>query len=146
VTDHVSPSGGPDRTVRWSASVVAPQGMSMMAVATEHRTRLKDAFERVLGYWHPACDQILEATPAYLEAYLGYAAVPWRTGKLPPKAKEFIYITLNASATHPQEPALRLHIANALRLGATAAEILEVFQIISILGIHSMMLSMPILL
>jgi alkylhydroperoxidase/carboxymuconolactone decarboxylase family protein YurZ len=59
---------------------------------------------------------------------------------------EFIHITVNASVTHPYEPALRVHIANALRCGAAKAEILEVFQLVSILGIHSMGLSMPILL
>lgn len=117
-----------------------------MTVVYEQQARLRQAFEKVTGYWHSACDQILQASPAYFEAYIGCIEVPWKTGRLPPKVKEFIYITLNASTTHLHEPALRLHIANALRLGATADEIIEVFQTISILGIHSMALSIPIVL
>ena len=117
-----------------------------MVDCIDQRTGLKDAFEQALGYWHPTCGQVLATSPAWFEAWLAYTAVPWRTGTLAPKVKEFIYITLNASTAHLHEPALRQHIANALRLGATAAEILEVFQIISILGIHSLMLGIPILL
>jgi alkylhydroperoxidase/carboxymuconolactone decarboxylase family protein YurZ len=117
-----------------------------MADVTEQRSELRRAFENALGYWNPVCDQVLDTSPDWFAAWLAYAAVPWRTGTLEPKVKEFISITLNVSASHPHEPALRLHIANALRLGATQAEILEVFQVISILGVHSMMLSVPILL
>ena len=116
-----------------------------MADISGRRTELRDAFEHAMGYWNAACEQALDTCPDWFEAWLDYSAVPWRTGGLSPKVKEFIYITLNASTTHLHEPALRLHIANALRLGASAAEILEVFQVISILGVHSMMLSMPIL-
>ena len=117
-----------------------------MADISERRTELRHAFEHAMGYWNPTCEQVLDASPDWFEVRLDYLAVPWRTGGLCPKVNEFIYITLNASTAHLHEPALRVHIANALRLGASAAEILEVFQIISILGIHSMMLSMPILL
>jgi alkylhydroperoxidase/carboxymuconolactone decarboxylase family protein YurZ len=117
-----------------------------MTDVSERLTELRHAFQQSMGYWNSVCEQVFEASPEWFEAWLAYLAVPWRTGTLPPKVKELIYITLNASASHLHEPALRLHIANALQLGATAAEIVEVFQIISILGIHSMGLSMPILL
>lgn len=116
-----------------------------MVDGTEQQIEQKDAFIKAMGYWDPVCDKVLNTSPAWFDAWLAYTAVPWRTGVLPPKVKEFIYITLNVSTTHMHEPALRLHIANALRLGASAAEIMEVFQIIAILGIHSVMLSMPIL-
>ena len=106
---------------------------------------LREIFIETLGYWDPTYVQVLEASPIWFAAWTDFAAVPWRTGVLPAKVKEFIHITLNASTTHLHEPALRQHIANALRHGATAAEIIEVFQIISILGVHSMMLSVPIL-
>jgi len=116
-----------------------------MDATADQRPRLRAAFEQAMGYWDAACEALLEAAPVYFEAYLGYITAPWKSGALSPKVREFIYITLNASTTHLHAPALRLHIANALRLGATAAEILEVFQIISILGVHGVMLSMPIL-
>ena len=107
---------------------------------------IKKEFETTLGFWSAECEQLLAAAPSYFEAYLNYAALTYRNGILPRKVLEFIHITVNASVTHPYSPALRVHIANALRCGATKAEILEVFQLVSILGIHSMGLSMPILL
>ena len=44
------------------------------------------------------------------------------------------------------EHAARVHIRNALRLGATREEILEVFGICTVLGIHSVSHSLPFLL
>ncbi len=106
---------------------------------------LKARFETVLGYWDPACDQMLAISPDYFAAYVNYIAAPWKAGALTPKTRELIYITINASTTHLHAPALRLHIAQALRHGATAGEIIEVFQLISVLGIHGVSMSMPIL-
>lgn len=100
--------------------------------------KVKADFESTLGFWSRECEQLLAAAPSYFEAYLNYAALTYRNGILPRKVLEFIHITVNASVTHPYAPALRVHIANALRCGATKAEILEVFQLMSILGIHSM--------
>jgi alkylhydroperoxidase/carboxymuconolactone decarboxylase family protein YurZ len=115
-----------------------------MTSLNERQRKLKDDFTKRLGYWNSDCDRIVASSPAYFEAYLAYIAVPWQRGKLAPKVREFVYITLNASTTHLNESALRLHIANALRHGATEAEILEVIQLISILGIHTMSPSLPI--
>jgi alkylhydroperoxidase/carboxymuconolactone decarboxylase family protein YurZ len=42
-------------------------------------------------------------------------------------------------------PGVRRHIQNALRAGATKEEILEVMQLTSIMGIHSMAMGVPIL-
>jgi alkylhydroperoxidase/carboxymuconolactone decarboxylase family protein YurZ len=109
------------------------------------RNRLKEEFQRTLGFWGPEYDQLLDFAPEYFQAFLDYLAAPWRTGTLSPKVRELVYITLNASVTHLNERALRQHISNALAHGATAAEVMEVFQIISVLGGHSLVLSMPIL-
>jgi alkylhydroperoxidase/carboxymuconolactone decarboxylase family protein YurZ len=38
-----------------------------------------------------------------------------------------------------------VHIQNALKHGATADEVMEVLQIVSVLGIHTMTESVPIL-
>jgi alkylhydroperoxidase/carboxymuconolactone decarboxylase family protein YurZ len=114
-----------------------------VVMSATDRNRLKEDFQRTLGFWGPEYDQLLDFAPEYFRASLDYLAAPWRTGPLPPKVRELIYVTLNVSTTHLNERALRQHISNALAHGATAAEIMEVFQIISILGGHC--LSMPIL-
>jgi hypothetical protein len=44
------------------------------------------------------------------------------------------------------EPGLRQHIQNALRHGATREEIMEVYELTSVLGIHTCTLGVPVLL
>ena len=89
---------------------------------------------------------MLTLDPDFFEAYLGFSSVPWRNGSLEPKLKELIYIAIDASTTHLYEPGLRQHIQNALRHGATAEEIMEVYELTSVLGIHTCTLGVPVLL
>ena len=42
-------------------------------------------------------------------------------------------------------PGLKLHMQNAVRLGATAGEIMEVLAIVSVIGIHAATTAAPIL-
>lgn len=106
---------------------------------------LKARFIKERLSWNALWDQLLEWDPEFFEAYFNFSAVPWRRGVLPPKVKEFLYIAIDASATHLYAPGLRRHIRNALRLGATRDEILEVLEVISVLGIHACNLGVPIL-
>ncbi len=109
------------------------------------RQQLKDNFIQARGYWAPLWDQILELSPDYFEAYTNLSAVPWRTGTLAPKVKEFVYIAIDAATTHLYNPGTRIHIANALRHGASQGELMEVLMIASVLGIHTMTDSVPIM-
>ena len=72
--------------------------------------------------------------------------MPWRHGTLEPKIKELIYVAIDAATTHLYEPGLRAHIRNALRYGATKEEIMEVLELVSVLGIHACTLGVPVLL
>ena len=107
--------------------------------------RLKARFIEERLSWNALWDQLLAWDPEFFEAYFNFSAVPWRRGVLAPKVKEFIYIAIDASATHLYAPGLRRHIRNALKLGATREEILEVLELISVLGIHACNLGVPIL-
>lgn len=95
--------------------------------------------------WNPMWDLLEEMDPDYLEAFLAFRAVPQKRGPLPQKMKELIFIAINAATTHLWAPGVRRHIQNALREGATKDEILEVIQLTSIMGIHSIALAVPIL-
>ena len=101
--------------------------------------------QRATGDWNPTWDLLKELDPDYLEAFLGFRAVPQRKGPLEQKYKEMIFIAINAATTHLHGPGVRRHIQNALRAGATKEEILEVIQLTTIMGIHSMTLAAPIL-
>jgi len=88
----------------------------------------------------------MERDPDFFEAYMNFSSVPWRRkGGLPPKVREFIYIAIDASTTHLCGPGTRVHIDNALKYGATPEEIMEVFELTSVLGVHSCTLGVPIL-
>ena len=64
---------------------------------------------------------------------------------LEPKVKELIYTAFDVSATHLYEPGLRVHIRNALALGASREEIMEVIELASVIGMHSCAVGVPIL-
>ena len=89
--------------------------------------------------------KVLEWDPEFFEHYLNFSAHPWKKGVLPPKVKEFIYIAVDATVTHLYEPGVRTHIRRALDQGATKEELLEVLELISVLGIHSCSMGVPAL-
>lgn len=115
------------------------------APLTPQQEKLKETFTANRGYWHEFWDGLLELDPELFEAYMNFSSVPWKTGVLPPKVKEFIYIAFDASATHLYAPGLKLHMRNAIRLGATTEEIMEVLEIASVIGIHAATVAAPIL-
>jgi alkylhydroperoxidase/carboxymuconolactone decarboxylase family protein YurZ len=120
----------------------------------ERRRELKSEFERKRGYWHETWDQVLDLDPDFFEAYTHFSAVPFRqreggdegsatageTGTgLSPKIKEFVYIAIDCATTHLYVPGLKLHIRNAVRLGATKEEVMEIFELASLMGVQSVM-------
>ena len=67
------------------------------------------------------------------------------SGPLDPKIKEFVYIAVDAAATHLYVPGIRQHVKQALAHGATAEEIMEVLELTATLGIHACNIGVPIL-
>jgi len=106
----------------------------------QRREELKAAFVALRGYWSPLWDDLLRNSPDFFEAYTTFSAYPWTRGTLEPKVKEFVYIAIDATTNHLYEPGIRIHIRNALGHGATASEIVEVLEIISLVGIESSVL------
>ena len=112
----------------------------------ERRAALKADFEAKRGYWHGFWDGLLELDPDFFQAYVDFSAYPWESGVLEPKVRELIYTAFDASATHMYVPGLRQHIENALGHGATPAEVMEVFELASTIGIHGYLVGLPIVL
>jgi alkylhydroperoxidase/carboxymuconolactone decarboxylase family protein YurZ len=115
------------------------------APLNERQEEIKAEFTKNRGYWHEFWDEMLELDPELLSAYTEFSSVPWQTGTLEPKVKEFIYIAFDTAATHLYTKGLKAHISNAIGYGATAQEILEVMEIASVLGIHGVTTAAPIL-
>ena len=126
--------------------LVEALGEREVAPLDERRQALKAEFEAKRGYWHDFWNGLLELDPDFFEAYVGFSAHPWEHGVLEPKVKELIYTAFDASATHMYVPGLRQHIENALAYGATPAEVMEVFELASTIGIHGYLAALPIVL
>jgi alkylhydroperoxidase/carboxymuconolactone decarboxylase family protein YurZ len=110
-----------------------------------YQEEVKADFTRTRGYWHEFWDEMLELDPELFAAYTEFSSVPWRSGTLSPKVKEFVYIAFDTAATHLYVKGLKLHIENALGYGATPQEILEIMEIAAVLGIHATTTAAPIL-
>lgn len=87
-----------------------------------------------------------ECDPVFFEKFVEWSNHPRQTGLLSPKMRELIFIAIDASVTHLYAPGLRVHIRNALELGISKEEIMEVIQLVSALGIHAYTVSAPLLL
>ena len=111
----------------------------------ENATKLKQEFIEKRGYWNEFWEGLLTLDPEFFTAYLKFSSIPWSPGVLEPKVKEFIYIAIDAATTHLYEPGLRIHIENAFKYGATKEEIMEVYQLTSVLGMHTCTVGVPIL-
>jgi alkylhydroperoxidase/carboxymuconolactone decarboxylase family protein YurZ len=101
---------------------------------------------RERGAWSSALDSFVEWDPDWIERCALMVNNPWTTGVLPATWIELICIALNAACTHRNEPGVRRHVRAALQAGATREEILETFKGVSVLGIHSVAVTLPILL
>jgi alkylhydroperoxidase/carboxymuconolactone decarboxylase family protein YurZ len=123
-----------------------PPSDTTAAPLDDRRAALRSDFEAKRGYWHGFWDGLLELDPDFFQAYVDFSAYPWENGVLEPKVKELIYTAFDASATHMYVPGLRQHIENALGHGATPAEVMEVFELASTIGIHGYLVGLPILL
>lgn len=112
---------------------------------SEEQQQIKDEFIKVRGMWGDEWESILILDTEFMRSYLHFSSVPWKKNHLDGKTKEFMYIAVDAAATHLYVPGIRAHIAAALRQGATVQEIMEVLELTSTLGIHAMNIGVPIL-
>lgn len=110
---------------------------------TARQEEIKAEFVAKRGYWNPFWDGLLRLDAEFFAAYTAFSSRPWETGVLPPKIKELIYTAFDASATHMFEPGLRQHIRNAISLGATREEIVEVLELASIVGAQTWAIAGP---
>jgi alkylhydroperoxidase/carboxymuconolactone decarboxylase family protein YurZ len=84
--------------------------------------------------------------PSFADAYVALWQAAARREALSTADRELIGLAVNAAVTHVNPPAVRLHIDRALDAGATTQEIVEVLELVSVLGIHTLVAALPIVL
>lgn len=111
---------------------------------TPERQRIKEQFEAERGFWSDLLDDILDLDPEFLDKFRAISAHPWTEGVLDPKVRELIYVANDCSTNHMYRDGTRVHVGNALEYGATVEEILEVFQLASVIGFNALREGIPI--
>ncbi len=106
---------------------------------------LRAAYEARFGDWPAFADHLLRLHPSYFAVMTELVAAPEVTGALSPKERCLIAVALNAAFTHQNPGGTRLHIARAIRAGATKEEILQVIQMTAHLGVHACVIGVPAL-
>jgi alkylhydroperoxidase/carboxymuconolactone decarboxylase family protein YurZ len=99
---------------------------------------LRAELTRVQGGEDERWSAMVATDPQVVAEYVRLADATDRRKALSPVERELIHIAVASSTAHVFEPGMRLHIANALRLGASQGEILDVLRLTSVLGVHSL--------
>ena len=115
------------------------------SINQEQIDRVREEFIRRRGWWGDEWEAVLRIDPEFIEKYGEWSHVPVKHRYLDPKVREFVWIAVDASVTHLYQPGLRRHIRNALRLGASKEEVMEVIELVSIIGIHSAAVAGPMI-
>jgi alkylhydroperoxidase/carboxymuconolactone decarboxylase family protein YurZ len=97
------------------------------------------------GDWPLWCDRLLRFAPEYFREMTNLLAAPAVTGGLDAKTRTLIQLALAASPTHLEREAMRLYIRRALREGASAAELVQVLQLVAHLGVHACVIGVPLI-
>ncbi|MCD1286084.1 carboxymuconolactone decarboxylase family protein [Brevibacterium sp. GP-SGM9] len=108
------------------------------------RVSARSEFEDAHGYWNDSLDDLLNADPKYFAAYDRLLRVTQKRGNLTDAQRELICVAVNAQVTYLNEKHTRHHIREALKSGVTNEEIDETLQLSASLGIHSMLVGVPI--
>jgi alkylhydroperoxidase/carboxymuconolactone decarboxylase family protein YurZ len=74
-------------------------------------------------------DALVRLAPEAFEAFFRYCGVPWRSNAVRAVTKELVCVAVDATPTHRYLPGLRVHLANAVRLGAGRAAVLQALDI-----------------
>ncbi|GGR48063.1 alkylhydroperoxidase/carboxymuconolactone decarboxylase family protein YurZ [Nocardioides luteus] len=114
---------------------IAPVDLSRELTAEE--TQLKQSFMDRRGYWSSQWDELLRRDPSFFAAVLEFSAAPAATGALSALDREYVYMAFDCSPTHMFEPGLELHMREAMKLGATAEDLLVVLELVSTIGLEA---------
>jgi alkylhydroperoxidase/carboxymuconolactone decarboxylase family protein YurZ len=100
---------------------------------------------RKIGQWNTAWGPFFELDPVFTDEYMAMGGGIYKSGIMSPKEVELLRIALDASVTHMYAPGTRRHIKNALKVGATMEEIMEVLKLCVVQGVQTFNLGLPIL-
>lgn len=122
---------------------LAPPALSIPLDGTQ--MELKSAYKARFGDWPGHCERLLRLDPGYFAVMLDLLACREEQVGLDEQQRTLIALALAACFTGLHPEPVRLHIRRALRLGCTAAEVLQVLQMTAHLGVHACSMGVPAL-
>ena len=128
--------------------ILAEEGMQSKLPPTTNDARrdgIKAEFIKTRGFWTDTWNPILQLDPDFFEAYMRFSSLPARREVLEPKLRELIYCAFDAATTHLYGRGTKIHMRNAIRLGATPEEIMEMLELVSFVGMNGVVNAAPIL-
>lgn len=115
---------------------VASDAASAAPPLDETRQQLWEKWIGTGGYWQEFEREVpgflatlLKASPQGFDAFFRYCAVPWKSAHLPVLTKELISLAVDATPTHRFLPGMRLHLGNAMKLGAGRIMVMKALEI-----------------
>lgn len=118
----------------------------MNEVDDQPKRMLMDSHIKELGYWNSTLQYLLEEDTEFFDIYKRLVSSPYQNQVLDAKSRELILVALSSSPTVLCEKTLKIHMKNAIHHGASEKEILEVLKLVSVLGMHTCAVGIPILL
>lgn len=115
--------------------------------ASTRQDDIKQKFISQLGEeeWSDGWEAASKFSPEIVSASVKLSSVPKRKNVLSPKIQHLVSIAVDASSTHLYVPGIQRHVKAALNAGATPAEVMEVIELTSTLGIHACNIGVPML-
>lgn len=74
-------------------------------------------------------DALCKRSPETFRAFFDYCAVPWASRHVEPMTKELIAAAVDATPLHRYLPGMRLHLRNAVKLGATKQQVQDALRV-----------------
>ncbi len=105
---------------------------------TAAQEAVKQQLIELRGWWNEGWLPLLHTDPHFLLAT--HRLLATENDPLDPRLRELIYMALDVSTAHLYPPGARAHMRNALRLGATEEHILEVLELVALVGYRSLLL------
>lgn len=90
------------------------------------------------GTWDPEFAPVARLAPEYLRAFSRYVGVTRERGVLDEHTMHLVAIAYSASATHLHQPAVQMHVRRALDAGVDHRQVVEVLEIVGMVGVHTL--------
>ena len=119
--------------------------MSVDEDLAEKENALKERYFAQFGSFSENARAVLKLDPEIFEAWINLMEGAMSKNALDEKTREILYIAVNLAPTTLDVENARRHIQKAIPLGLTKDELLEIYESVCCLGIHTIMQGIPII-